>query len=296
MVREAVPPPGNARRDLDILFDLSKRLGYPMPHTDAADVMDEIAELTPQLARHLARRASGTQGLQWPVPTKDHPGTPVLYDRDASRRRAGAPTLFAVDWEPPGESASAELPVHPHHRPPARALQLGHADAAHRERRAAAGGPRRDPSRRRRSASASPTATCVEIESARGKVADMGVRHDARRARQRVPLVPLPRGEDEPAHERQRRSRRRSCPEYKVTAVDVRKVPGEHPPPPRDREGLPPGRVRQRVVAATATSMPAFGPRPSISRTTSLRAARARSVRRSLRCRGSARISPSWLR
>ena len=55
LVREAVTPPGNARRDLDILFDLSKRLGYEMPHAGPSEVMDEIAELTPDWKGHLLR-------------------------------------------------------------------------------------------------------------------------------------------------------------------------------------------------------------------------------------------------
>ena len=108
MVRAAVPLPGQARRDLDILFDLSARLGYPMPHQDAADVMDEIAALTPAWAG-VSHARLGRQGLQWPVWNAQHPGTPVLYEEEfgTSSKRA---VLFSVDWEPPGESASERFP------------------------------------------------------------------------------------------------------------------------------------------------------------------------------------------
>src|SRR5678816_1058467 len=78
MVREAVSPPGLARRDLEILLELSRRLGYAMPHRTSAEVMDEIAELTPQW-RGVSHARLGRQGLQWPVLSKDDPGTPVLY-------------------------------------------------------------------------------------------------------------------------------------------------------------------------------------------------------------------------
>jgi predicted molibdopterin-dependent oxidoreductase YjgC len=109
MVREAVPPPGEAKRDLDVLLELSARLGYPMPHRDAADVMAEIASLTPALAG-ISHERLGTQGLQWPVPTSDHAGTPVLFI-DQFSTPDGLARLFPVDWEPPGEAASAELPL-----------------------------------------------------------------------------------------------------------------------------------------------------------------------------------------
>ena len=108
MVREVVPPPGDARRDIDILFELSSRLGYPMPHSSPAEVMDEIAELTPHL-RGVSHERLGTQGLQWPVPSKDHPGTPILYEERFSTK-SGRATLFVVDWEPPGEAKSEDFP------------------------------------------------------------------------------------------------------------------------------------------------------------------------------------------
>jgi formate dehydrogenase alpha subunit len=108
MVRDAVPPPGKARKDLDILLDLSARLGYAMPHTSAADVMDEIAALTPQFAG-VSHERLGTRGLQWPVPSKDHPGTPVLYE-ERFATGDGRARLFPVDWERPGEASSAEFP------------------------------------------------------------------------------------------------------------------------------------------------------------------------------------------
>ena len=109
MVREAVPAPGEAKRDLDVLLELSARLGYPMPHRNAADVMDEIASLTPALAG-ISHERLGTQGLQWPVPTTDHAGTPVLF-ADRFSTPDGLARLFPVDWEAPGEAASTELPL-----------------------------------------------------------------------------------------------------------------------------------------------------------------------------------------
>jgi predicted molibdopterin-dependent oxidoreductase YjgC len=234
MVREAVKPPGEARRDLDILFDLSKRLGYAMPHPDAADVMDEIAELTPQW-RGISHARLGTQGLQWPVPTKDHPGTAVLYT-DAFATATKRAALFCVDWEPPGESASERFPFIlitgrqlAHYNSGTQTRRTGNVDLqpadlveihpADAERLGIGEGTR------------------VEIESARGKVQTWAC-VTTRVAPGNVflsfhfPEVKtnlLTSGNSDPTVR---------CPEYKVTAVDVRKVPGDHPPPPAIAKGF----------------------------------------------------------
>ena len=100
--------PGDSRKDIEILFDLSARLGYAMPHKAAAEVMDEIAELTPALAG-VSHARLGKQGLQWPVLDKSHPGTPVLFT-EKFETPSGRARLFGVDWEPPGEVASEQFP------------------------------------------------------------------------------------------------------------------------------------------------------------------------------------------
>jgi len=201
LVHEAVKPPGNARRDLDILFDLSDRLGYAMPHLGASEVMDEIAELTPPW-RGISYERLGTQGLQWPVPDAKHPGTPILYQEHFGTP-SGRANLFAVDWEPPGESASDEFPF---------ILITGASSPtttpAHRRGAPATSScnPRTSSRSTRRTPSASARRTATSSRSrARAQGADPRLRDHARRARQRLPLVSLPRGEDEPPHERQRR-------------------------------------------------------------------------------------------
>ena len=73
--------------------------------------MDEIAELTPHW-RGVSHERLGKQGLQWPVPTKAHPGTAVLSpERFATAR--GRANLFAVHSEPPAERAAARPPLIP---------------------------------------------------------------------------------------------------------------------------------------------------------------------------------------
>jgi formate dehydrogenase major subunit len=77
----ALDLPGDARGDLDILIDLSRRLGLATPFQSAEDVMREIATVTPSWAGVTYARLEGA-GLQYPVPTPEHPGTAFLFDHD----------------------------------------------------------------------------------------------------------------------------------------------------------------------------------------------------------------------
>jgi len=234
MVREAVPPPGDARRDLDILFDLSTRLGYEMPHADSASVMDEIAEMTPQW-RGIKHSRLGSQGLQWPVWTEDHPGTPVLYTEKFATA-SGRAVLHSVDWEPPGESASEAFPFIL-----ITGRQLAHYNCGTQTRRT--GNVELQPADLMEISPADAArlgiadGDFVEVESARGKV-ETWARVTTRVAPGNVflsfhfPEVKtnlLTSGNSDATTK---------CPEYKVTAVAVRKVPGDHPRPPEIAKGF----------------------------------------------------------
>jgi len=105
-VRKAIPPPGRAKADWEILPLLSTRMGYPMRYTSPSEIMDEVARITPIYAGISYDRLEGF-GLQWPCTDRDHPGTRFLHRRRFSRGRG----LFnAVDYAPPAEPASPQFP------------------------------------------------------------------------------------------------------------------------------------------------------------------------------------------
>ncbi len=107
MVRKAVNPPGEAKSDLEIIIDISNRMGYPMNYSSPAEIMDEIASLTPLYGGIVHHRLDGN-GLQWPCPTKDHPGTPYLHKGKFSR---GLGLFTAVDYIPAAELPDEEYPL-----------------------------------------------------------------------------------------------------------------------------------------------------------------------------------------
>lgn len=78
LVRPAVPPPGEARPDWQVVCDISTAMGYPMSYPSPAAIMEEIAALVPSYAGMLHERL-GNGGLQWPCLDASHPGTRFLY-------------------------------------------------------------------------------------------------------------------------------------------------------------------------------------------------------------------------
>lgn len=109
LAERAVDPPGQARGDLEIIIDLSNRVGLPTPFKDAAQVMDEIALVTPSWRGVSHDRLRGTGGLQYPVVDKNHMGTDFLFD-DAFPTADGKARFVPVEFLPPAELPDEEYP------------------------------------------------------------------------------------------------------------------------------------------------------------------------------------------
>jgi formate dehydrogenase major subunit len=108
LVAAACEPPGEARTDFDILCTVSGALGYEMGYDSPADVMDEIAELTPHFAG-VSHERVGRGGLQWPV-AADGTDTPILYEQRFDLP-GGLGRLAALPYKPPGEAADDDYPL-----------------------------------------------------------------------------------------------------------------------------------------------------------------------------------------
>jgi len=108
LTHQAVDSPGEARGDLEILIDLTNRLGLRTDFADAEDVMREIASVTPSWAGVTYARLEGA-GLQYPVPAPDHPGTAFLFDR-AFPTADGRARFVPVEYTNPVELPDDEYP------------------------------------------------------------------------------------------------------------------------------------------------------------------------------------------
>lgn len=108
LIRQAIPHQGQARTDLDILNEISARLGFPNQAQTPAEVMDEIASLTPSYGGISHGRLEKVESLQWPCPTSDHPGTPILHTTSFSR--GDRAKFVAATFKPPQETPDADYP------------------------------------------------------------------------------------------------------------------------------------------------------------------------------------------
>jgi len=103
-VRRAVEPPGDARPDWRIICDVSAAMGYQMPYAHPSEIFDEMTSLVPSYAGMNYDRLDG-DGLQWPCPTPDHPGTVFLHEGQFVRGRGlFHPIVFQPQKEEPDDA------------------------------------------------------------------------------------------------------------------------------------------------------------------------------------------------
>ncbi len=106
-IRKAVPAVGEAQTDWKIISDISTAMGYEMSYESADEILEEIASVTPSYGGITPDRL-GLTGLQWPCPTADHPGTPILHTEQFTR---GLGKFHVVTYRPPAEVPDAEFPL-----------------------------------------------------------------------------------------------------------------------------------------------------------------------------------------
>jgi predicted molibdopterin-dependent oxidoreductase YjgC len=107
-LRKAIEPVGDCRADWWITGELGKRMGgkgFDFDHP--SQIMEEISTLTPSYGGISYQRLEDG-GLQWPCPTKDHPGTPILHTERFTR---GKGRFIPLEYKPPMELPDDEYPL-----------------------------------------------------------------------------------------------------------------------------------------------------------------------------------------
>jgi formate dehydrogenase alpha subunit len=106
LIRPLLDPPGMARADWEIILDLANQLGADWHYDSASQIFDEMATVTPQYAGMSHERLEHG-GIQWPCPTPDHPGTPVLHTGKFTR---GLGLFCPVEYRSPAEEPDEDYP------------------------------------------------------------------------------------------------------------------------------------------------------------------------------------------
>jgi len=108
-VRAAVPLPGNARGDRQIVLDLARALGCDWPeYADAESVWNELADLCPNWAGIRYFRLED-EGLQWPCASLEDEGSRFLHEKTTARP-SGRGKFHPVEYQPPIEEPDADYP------------------------------------------------------------------------------------------------------------------------------------------------------------------------------------------
>jgi predicted molibdopterin-dependent oxidoreductase YjgC len=120
-VRQALLPPKGACDDLSIVQAIADRMDpdRKIPSTSdfqpgpdrmdvskAEEVFNEIAKVWPAVTGINYKRLEDN-GIQWPCPVEDHPGTPVLFEAGFPR---GLASFTPITWRNPEELPDDEYP------------------------------------------------------------------------------------------------------------------------------------------------------------------------------------------
>lgn len=105
-IRKAVEPPGGAKYDWEIMCEVATRMGYKMSYENSEAIMKEIADTTPSYGGITYDRIE-KEGLHWPCPDTDHPGTPILHVGQFVR---GKGLFHAIDFIPANELPDDDYP------------------------------------------------------------------------------------------------------------------------------------------------------------------------------------------
>lgn len=107
-VRKVKRAPGDAKPNWWIFKEIAKRLGHTWESSSAQEIWDnEVSVLAPALGGIKYRRIEHN-GLQWPCPTTDHPGSTFLHK--GGKFTQGKGVFKSIDWTPPAEVADPEYP------------------------------------------------------------------------------------------------------------------------------------------------------------------------------------------
>jgi formate dehydrogenase alpha subunit len=106
LIRPALPLPGEARPDWQIITRIAQCLGAEWAYENPKEIFTELASLTPQYAGMSHQRLE-QGGLQWPCPTPEHPGTAVLHSTQFAR---GKGLFCPVSFKPPAEEVDEAYP------------------------------------------------------------------------------------------------------------------------------------------------------------------------------------------
>ncbi|BBK35087.1 formate dehydrogenase subunit alpha [Allostella sp. ATCC 35155] len=106
-VRRAIPPLAG-KADWEVTLDLAAALGYPMSYRHPSEIMDEIARLTPTFAGVSYDLLDRAGSVQWPCTAAAPEGTPVMHVGGFAR---GKGQFVVTEYVPTDERTGPRFPL-----------------------------------------------------------------------------------------------------------------------------------------------------------------------------------------
>ena len=103
-----VMKPSQGKDEWLITQELAQALGYPMQYDNAAQIMDEIAELTPTFTNVSFKFLDEVGSVQWPCNEKAPMGTPIMHIDNFVR---GKGLFIETDYVPTEERTNRKFPL-----------------------------------------------------------------------------------------------------------------------------------------------------------------------------------------
>lgn len=116
--QKSIDPPGQARRDSDIIIDIAHRLGRGQyfPFKNPADILEELRVASRGgVADYYGityERVDKQKGIFWPCPDLDHPGTPILFADKKFYTQDRKAHFTRTEWRPSGDPVDDDYPLY----------------------------------------------------------------------------------------------------------------------------------------------------------------------------------------
>lgn len=111
LLRPALPPPGQAKTDLEIITLMANALGADWQRRSPEEIWDELRSLSPAHAGMSYPRLAELGGLQWPCWDEEHPGSQLLHARLWEEPVSDPAPFIPVEWLPPVDTLTDEYPL-----------------------------------------------------------------------------------------------------------------------------------------------------------------------------------------
>lgn len=115
--RKAITPPGDAREDWRIICDIAARLGAreKFNFESPRGIFDEMRVASKggvcDYYGMTWEKIEDNNGIFWPCPTPEHPGTPRLYEGWKFGHADGKAHFLPIEWRPSAEMPDDEYPI-----------------------------------------------------------------------------------------------------------------------------------------------------------------------------------------